>query len=216
MAELIAGYCTVDQVSWLADVEYDKGVYIQPKRDELTISKVGNVALGVSADVKVHTVKLYRSVFCGQTCSHLDIVWKIRAKGVLMVKAKVLRTLQPSRDVILAALVDNAELNEVTPHVPQRGKLSKNRQSPQRTGVNSPIDRIGGLIFYFLESQRSHDAKSCVQTLMMNTLMSIYSVKSLPSLVSVFSQETKPEIARRSVCTVPFYAVYVFYQRFAA
>lgn len=84
------------QESWLADVEYDKGVYIQPKRDELTISKVGNVALGVSADVKVHTVKLYRSVFCGQTCSHLDIVWKIRAKGYVHGRRGAQRVLETS------------------------------------------------------------------------------------------------------------------------
>nr|CCA15954.1 conserved hypothetical protein [Albugo laibachii Nc14] len=138
--------------SWLEDVEYAKGVCIQPNGEELTTSKVGTVTLQVSAGGSLQTVKLTEVYFAAglahnlisdgqldakgfvlrrrgaqrvlETCDGKSLVFDVElAKNVLMVKAIVLRSLQLPRNAIMAAISGNAAQHDDITRVPQRGTL---------------------------------------------------------------------------------------------
>lgn len=98
---MIAGYWTVNQVvtyaatsRWFEYVQDVKGVRIQPNGDKMTISKVGNITLRVSAGGKLQNMKMTEHYFAVEIAHNLISYGESDAKGYVLYRRVAQRVLE--------------------------------------------------------------------------------------------------------------------------
>lgn len=80
--------------SWLEYVEDVKGVRIQPNGDKMTISKVVNITLGVSADGKLQNMKSSENYIAVEIAHNLISYGVSNAKGYVLDRRVAQRVLE--------------------------------------------------------------------------------------------------------------------------